>query len=163
MRHISLLIAFTFVASLAHAQTVFRSVMPDGRVVYGDEPAAGAKESRTITLPPSNVLTTPKPAAPASKPAAPISKPTPESIPAPKKPAEETPDAQVANAEKELEAAQAALEAGREARQGERVGMVGGNSRLTEGYFERIKSLEAAVAAAQRKLEDAYEMRRYAR
>ena len=154
MRQIPLLTALAFAVSLAHAQTVFRSDMPDGSVVYGDKPAPGAKEAKKITLPPSNIVTTPRPTAPASK-------PTP--APAAKKPAVETPDAEVTRAEKELEAAQAALAAGRDAREGERVGMVRGNSRLSEAYFERIRSLEAAVAAAQKKLEDAYERRRYAR
>ena len=158
MRQIPLLTALALAASLAHAQTVFRSDMPDGSVVYGDEPAPGAKEAKKITLPPANIATTPRPAAPASKPA-----PAPDSASAPKKPAAGAPAAQVTTAEKELEAAQAALEAGRDAREGERVGMIGGNSRLTEDYFERIRSLEAAVAAAQKKLADAYEMRRYAR
>ncbi len=34
---------------------------------------------------------------------------------------------------------------------------------VIEGYFGRIKSLEATVAVAQKKLEDAYESRTYAR
>jgi hypothetical protein len=154
MRKIPLLTAFALAASFAYAQTVFRSEMPDGSVVYGDKPAPGAKEVKKITLPPSNILTTPRQTAPPS---------TPTPAPAAKKPAADTPDAQVVRAEEELRAAQAALEAGRDAREGERVGMVGGNSRLSEAYFERIRSLEAAVAAAQKKLEDAYERRRYAR
>ncbi len=143
---------------MAHAQTVFRSDMPDGSVVYGDKPAPGAKEAKKITLPPSNVMTTPRQAAPASKPA-----PAAASAPAAKKPAVDTPEAQVTRAEEELKAAQAALEAGRNEKEGDRVGMVGGHARLSEAYFERIKSLEAAVAAAQKKLDDAYERRRYAR
>lgn len=158
MRQISLLAALALVAGLAHAQTVYRSDMPDGSVVYGDKPAPGAKEAKKITLPPSNVVTTPRQTAPASK-------PTPAATPAPaaKKPAVETPDAQVARAEEELKAAQKALEAGREEREGDRLGMVGGHARLSEAYFERIKSLEAAVTAAQKKLDDAYERRRYER
>ena len=164
------LVAFALAATAAQAQTVFRSVMPDGSVIYGDEPAPGAKETRQITLPPSNVLTVPRPAAPAAKPA-----PGPAAAPGPAvtkqpvtkppvtKPPVETPDAQVLRAEEELKTAQAALEAGRLERPGDRVGMVGGNARLSEGYFERVKLLEAAVAAAQEKLNDAYERRRYAR
>lgn len=154
MRQIPLLTALALAASLAHAQTVFRSVMPNGSVIYGDEPAPGAKEAKKITLPPSKLSTT-------TRPAAPTSKPIPAS--APKKQAAGTPDAQVTSAEQELQAAQAALEAGRKEKEGDRVGMKGGHARLSEDYFERIKSLEAAVAAAQKKLEDAYERRRYAR
>jgi hypothetical protein len=156
MRQIPLLTALAFAASLAHAQTVFRSDMPDGSVVYGDSPAPGAKEVKKITLPPSNLLTTPQSAAPASK-------PTPASASAPGKQEASAADAEVTSAEKALEAAQAALEAGRNEREGDRVGMIGGHARLSEAYFERIKSLEVAVAAAKMKLEDAYQRRRYAR
>ena len=160
MRLIPLLTALALLASLAHAQTVFRSEMPDGRVVYGDKPAPGAKDVKQITLPPPNISATPQPAAPASKPA-----PNSASAPAPgatKSPVE-TADAQVTRAEEELKAAKAALAAGRNEQEGDRVGMVGGRARLSESYFERIKSLEADVAAAQKKLDDAYERRRYAR
>lgn len=161
MRQISLLAALALVAGLAHAQNVIRSEMPDGSVVYGDKPAPGAKATKIITLPPSNVSTPPP------RQTAPASKPTPDAGPAPAPEAKKSPveiaDAQVARAEEELRAAQAALEAGRDAREGERIGTTGGRARMSESYFERIRALEAAVAAAQKKLEDAYEMRRYAR
>jgi hypothetical protein len=160
MRQILLLIALALVATTVQAQAVFRSDMPDGSVVYGDKPAPGAKETKKITLPPSNISTTTRQTAPTSKPA-PASAPAP--APEAKKSPVEIADDQVVRAEEELKAAQAALEAGRDAREGERVGMVGGRSRLSEDYFERIKSLEAAIIAAQKKLEDAYERRRYAR
>jgi hypothetical protein len=160
MRQIPLLTALALAASLAHAQTVFRSDMPDGSVIYGDKPAPGAKDVKQITLPPPNISATPQPAAPASKPA-----PNSASAPAPAatKSAVEIADAQVTRAEEELKAARAALEAGRNEQEGDRVGMVGGHARLSEAYFERIQSLEAAVADAQKNLEDAYTRRRYAR
>jgi uncharacterized protein DUF4124 len=159
MRQIPLLTALALAASLTQAQTVFRSEMPDGRVIYGDQPAPGAKDVKQITLPPPNISATPQPPAPASKPA-----PNSASVPAPAatKSAVEIADAQVTRAEEELRAARAALEAGRIEREGDRVGMVGGRARLSETYFERIKSLEADVAAAQKKLDDAYDTRRYA-
>ena len=50
VRSIPLLLALAFVATTAHAQAVFRSVMPDGKVVYGDKPAPGAKEAKQVNL-----------------------------------------------------------------------------------------------------------------
>ena len=45
--------------------------------------------------------------------------------------------------------------AGEEPLPGERLGTAGGNSRLTDAYFERQKGLEATVAAAKKRVEDA--------
>ena len=144
MRQAMLLIALALAATAAQGQTVYRSVMPDGSVVYGDKPAPGAKEAKEISLPPPNISKPPP--APPKKSAPAI---------APGQPASESPDDQVRNAERELQKAKAALEAGREPKPGERVGTAGGASRLTDAYFERIKSLENAIAGAQKKLDDA--------
>jgi hypothetical protein len=154
MRQILLLIALSLAATAVQAQAVFRSMMPDGSIVYGDAPAPGAKETTKITLPPSNVVApTPQPApAPASAPAS-----------APQKQDLDRLDADVKKAEQELQAAKAALEAGRESQEGDRIGTKGGFARLSEAYFERIKSLEAAVAAAQDRLDAAYAKRNAAR
>ncbi len=149
MRQILLAIALVLAATAAQGQAVFRSVMPDGSIVYGDKPAPGAKEAEPVTLPAPNIVAPPKARAPAVAPAA-----------APPQAAPDSADDQVRNAERELQKAKAALEAGREPQPGERIGRVGGGSRLTEAYFERIKSLENAVAAAQKKFDDAAAQRR---
>ena len=150
MRLALLLITLALAATAAQGQAVFRSVMPDGSVVYGDKPAPGAKEAREVSLPPPN-----------------ISKPPPAQPSAPattsRQPAAESPDDQVRNAERELQKAKAALETGREPLPGERIGTAGGASRLTDAYFERIKSLENAIAGAQKKLDDALARRSGAR
>lgn len=61
-------------------------------------------------------------------------------------------------AEAELAAAEQALEAGREPLAGERQSLGsfdnGTRSRLLPAYFERIKQLEAAVAAARQRVEN---------
>ena len=54
-----------------------------------------------------------------------------------------------------LKNAEAARDAGKEPLPGERLGNVGGGSRLSEGYFARQKGLEDAVAAARRRVEEA--------
>src|SRR3990172_5972029 len=90
MRQATLLIALAFAATAAQGQTVFRSVMPDGGIVYGDKPAPGAKEAKEISLPPPNI---------AKPPPAPPKKSAPAI--APGQPASESPDDQVRNAERE--------------------------------------------------------------
>jgi hypothetical protein len=143
------LLALALAAPAAHAQAVFRSVMPDGKVVYGDKPAPGAKESRRVDVSTPNIATPPQPGA--------------VSVPTPQQQAADAADARVKAAQQELQAAKVALEAGSEPREGEHIGIAGGGTRLTDAYFQRIKSLEAAVAAAQKKLDDAYANRGSAR
>ena len=129
------------------AQAVFRSVMPDGKIIYGDKPAPGAKESKQVNLPPPNISSPAQPSAGAA---------SPRDAPAP----EGNNNADVENARRNLEAAKKALEEGREPRDGERTGVArkpGGaaNSQLNESYYQRVKSLEDAVTAAQNELDAA--------
>ncbi|MEK7877470.1 MAG: DUF4124 domain-containing protein [Pseudomonadota bacterium] len=149
MRQAMLLIALALAATVAQGQAVFRSVMPDGSVVYGDQPVPGAKETKEVSLPPPNIV---KP------PPAPPKQSAPATIP--RQQAPDSADDQVRSAERDLQTAKAALEAGREPLPGERIGTVGGASRLTDAYFQRIKSLENAVAGAQKKFDDALVRRR---
>jgi len=142
-RYIPLLLALALGSAAAHAQAVFRSVMPDGKIVYGDKPAPGAKESKQVNLAPLNI-STPTPAADAG----------PSS-----NPADGTGNhSERAAARQRLEAAQKALAEGREQREGDRIGVAkggGATSRLSDSYLERVKALEDAVTAAQQQLEDA--------
>jgi hypothetical protein len=78
------------------------------------------------------------------------SKLRPSVAPAPAGRTQEAQDARLA-----LKNAEAALAAGKEPLPGERTGTVGGGSRLNEAYFARQKSLEDAVAAARKRVEEA--------
>jgi len=146
-----LLITLALAATAAQGQAVFRSVMPDGRIVYGDQPAPGAKETKEVSLPQPNIATPP-----------PAPAPPKQSAPAttPRQQAPDSDDDRVRSAERDLQTAKAALEAGREPQPGERAGSAGGASRLTDAYFQRIQSLETAVASAQKKFDDAVARRR---
>ena len=75
----------------------------------------------------------------------------------------DTADAATRQAQKQLQGAKAALEAGREPLPGERIGTAGGGSRLTDSYFKRIKTLEDRVDAAQKRLDDANSRRKSVR
>ena len=52
----SLLLLTLFSAPAAYADEVYRSTMPDGRVMYGESPMPGAKSVRKVQAPPSGVV-----------------------------------------------------------------------------------------------------------
>lgn len=147
---------------LASAQVVYKHVMPDGRIIYSDQPLKGASESKAVDMPP--------PPTPTDRAAA-QQRNTDESRK--RKELEgrlderrnklDAADARVAAARKSLEAAARALEAGREPLAGERSGNVGATSRLNDTYFLRIAVLEKAVVDAKRELDDALNERNQAR
>jgi|SRR5688572_1564365 len=145
MRKMLSMIALTLAACAAHAQGFYyQSTMPDGHIIVGDKPAPGAKEVKQIPLRAGNI-------------AAPV-KPPPQAGPAPGGDAPQAADSSVPDvrtAQQQLDAAKAAVEAGREPLPGERLGTAGGKSRLTDAYFERQKALAQAVATAQKRLDDA--------
>lgn len=148
MRQAMLLIAFALAAATAQAQGIFRSTMPDGRIIYGDKPAPGAKESKEVTLQKPNIAIPTPPTAPGLS---------------PQQKDFDSADADVKNAQQELDRARSALAAGGEPQEGERIGTKSGASRLNDAYSQRIKSLEDAVAAAQARLDDALARRNAAR
>lgn len=141
-----LVFALLLAASGAAAQTLHKSTMPDGRVVYGEKPEPGAKHVETVTPPPPKTGTTIL-------------------APAEKKGVDQRIEKRAATAEaqrRELEAAyeqlkkaEAARESGKEPLPGERLGTATGGSRLTDVYWDRQKSLEAAVEAARKRVEQA--------
>jgi hypothetical protein len=138
MRHILFSLALVCAAPALAAQGVYRSVMPDGQIVYGSKPEPGAKESSPMNLPPPN-----------------ISAPTPRATPAPPPPPGTDRDS-IRNLQQALDDAKKALENGREPLENERIGVASkGSSRLNDAYYQRIKGLENAITAAQAKLDAA--------
>ena len=114
----------------------------NGKIVYGNKPEPGAKEAKQVNLAPLNIASPPPPAASTTDPASPAG----------------NNNTELAAARQNLDAAKKALEAGREQREGDRIGVAkggGATSRLSEEYLQRVKSLEDAVASAQKQLDDA--------
>lgn len=144
MRHGLTALLIALFAANAGAQTIYKSIMPDGKVIYGEKPAEGAKKVETIEAPPATTGVTA--ATPEERARAAEIRPAPPVAPSRTQQAQ---DARIA-----LKNAEAAREAGREPLPAERAGNVGGGSRLTEAYFARQKSLEEAVAAARRRVEE---------
>jgi hypothetical protein len=126
--------------SPAAAETLYKSTMPDGRVIYGDKPAPGAvkSEKQVLDTSPKGVVA-PKAPATAKKPAG----------------TEDSKEERIRAAEKALKDAEAAQAAGKDPTAGDRQGTVSGAQRLTDEYWARQKRLQEAVDLARANLEKA--------
>jgi hypothetical protein len=139
-------------AGPAAAQDAFRFVLPDGRVVYSDQPVPGARLEATIVTPPAP--SSPQPAATLTPRQEALAKAADERL---RRLTELT--AEIQNAERDLAAANAALQAGIEPREGERIGTYAGRARLNESYWARQDYNQMAVANAQARLNRAVQER----
>ena len=153
MLALSLAIAAMLAAQNAQAQ-IYRSVMPDGRIVYGDKAVQGARDAREVELRPPNIAVP-----------GPVSRPQTAQPGMPSKSASlDSAQEAVVKATEELDRARAARESGVEAREGDSMGSaVSGRVRRTEAYEQRQKQLEDAVKQAERRLDEALTRRNAAR
>ncbi|MGQ0524656.1 MAG: DUF4124 domain-containing protein [Betaproteobacteria bacterium] len=145
-RVFSWLFAVLAMAPGANAQTMYKSTLPDGKVVYGEKPEPGAKQVDKVTPPPAQTGT--KILTPAEQ----------QKIDQRMKQRTAQDDLdrrRLESAYQQLKKAEAARETGKEPLPGERLGTATGASRLTDEYWARQKSLEAAVEAARRQVEQA--------
>ena len=129
----------------AVAQTLYKSTMPDGSVVYGDKPAPDAvkvDETRPDIKKGGIGGTTPR---------------EQEALKEFEKGRLQREGGQdkVTAAEQALRNAEAARAAGKEPLASERIGTAGGASRITDDYYARQKKLDDAVEKARRELDDA--------
>jgi hypothetical protein len=152
MRPSSIVLLAAAVAAPALAD-IYKYERADGTVVYSDGPVQGARlvERFAIARAPAT------PQAPAGRPQAPG--PRPEVVQADPQSPLDVADAEVRAAQKAVEDARARVQQGAEPLPGERAGIGGGKSRLTEEYFGRQKALQEELADANRRLELAYQHR----
>jgi hypothetical protein len=129
----------------AGAQVLYKSTLPDGRVVYGDKPDPAAVKSELIKPDTKKIGVVP----PTSRETATLNELERARI------KREGGDSRTRTAEEALQKAEAAREAGKEPLPGERLGTAGGASRLTDDYWKRQKKLEEAVETARRNAEQA--------
>jgi len=127
------------------AQVVYKSTLPDGRVVYGDKPDPAAVKVEQST--PDTSLRG-------------IGGSTPRETEVLQqmekaRVGREGADARVQAAYRKLQDAEAARAAGKEPLPSERIGTAGGGSRLNESYDARQRQLDEAVERARRDLEQA--------
>lgn len=145
----------------AVAQTLYKSTLPNGNVIYGDKPAPGAVNVEAIK--PDTSKTGIGPTAPTAsdkaRDAALLKEMEKSRL------QREAADARVRSAQNALRDAEAARAAGAEPLESERVGFVRQptekdkgpvfGTRLTDAYFERQQKLERTVEEARRNLEQA--------
>ena len=149
---------------VAGQSMIYKVQMPDGSVLYSDNVPSGGKvleEREAKSTPRVNVQPVqPGKGAPPTQTA--VTRPgvPPSSVMRPGIPTKgATPPANLETLERELATAKRRLELGREPLPGERRGLAGGGSRLTEEYEARIAGLEREVAMTEAKLKDAYAKR----
>src|SRR5262245_32510399 len=126
-------------AAASWAQVIYKSTMPDGRVIYGEKAVPGAKKVEEI-VPQTGKTGVGGAATPAEK----------QQLQerANQRQQDEARQQQIRDAEQALQNAEAARAAGKEPLPGERLGTAGGAAnRLSDAYWERQKALEDAVAA----------------
>ena len=145
MRHSLGALFIALFAAGAGAQTIYKSIMPDGKIVYGEKPAAGAKKEQTIEAPPAPTgvtAVTPEERARAAQ------EPTRPPVPQARK--QDAQDARLA-----LKNAEAARDAGKEPLPGERLGNVGGGKTGFRGITPHAgETLRRTVEAASRRVEE---------
>ena len=147
------------------ASTVYRHVMPDGRIVYSDTMLKSGKVDETIVIDPA-IDGNPWAGGSSKRPQiAPQVKNTPvnrvPSIPALDQPRVGADvESDVVKAEMLLEDAKKKKDAGVEPFPGERTGTVSGFSRLNEAYWARQEELADQVKEAEAMLENARAERR---
>lgn len=135
-------------AGHAAAQPVFKSTMPDGKIVYGEKPMTGASKVDKMEPPPAKTGVSGLTEEERTR-AAELAKQRAAAAASSAQAQKSTDDARA-----QLQKAEAALKAGKEPLPTERAGIAGGGSRLNEAYFARQKQLEEAVAAARKRLAD---------
>ena len=140
-------------SALAAADTIYKYER-DGRTIYSDSPVRGAKLVERIDLP------APPPAVPG-----PRGEPRGASSDLAETRAAELDiaDRQIKDAARALKEAEARQKRGVEPLPGERLGKVGGGSRLAPSYFNRQQDNAADVDAARANLDEAYRLRNQVR
>lgn len=147
--HSAVFMLLALAAANVAAQTVFKSIMPDGSIVYGNGPAKGAAKVEPIKVEPPVVTDSP---------------PAPPSPEAARRVREDlrSEEATWAKAAQEVRSAEDALSAAKLAQQsgvaplaGEMIGNAGGGVRPSETYFARQQQLADDVKKAQARVDAA--------
>lgn len=141
---IAVLVAFAASGAIAQ-QKMFKSTMPDGKIIYGEKPEPGAKRVDPVDGPPkkSGVETLTQD----EKDRAEFLRRKPAASAASANPA-------LDEARQKLKQAEAAREAAKVEKEGDRIGTKGGYARLSDDFNARQKAAEAAVEAARKRVQE---------
>jgi hypothetical protein len=127
---------------LAAAQANYKSTMPDGKVIYGDKPAPGAVKVDPLKAPSTKGVTVSTPRDAAALKQMEQTRTT-----------REVSSSTVRAAEDAFRKAEAALAAGKEPQEGDRIGTASGAQRFSDAYWERQKRLAEDLDRARANLE----------
>ena len=144
------------------AQTLYKNVMPDGRIIYTDEPVRGAVQSKVLE-PPASVTPAERDAAQKRAGEEDRKRAAMQGRIDERRKIFDAADERFMKASRAVDQAQLALEQGRALREGEVIGTAGGGARPNEDYFRRLSDLERAVTAAKKEVDDALRARNNAR
>lgn len=136
------LITMALLVQPVAAQTVYKSTMPDGRVIFGDQPVPDAVKVETSRPDTSDTGVR-------------VLQPNAEDALQQMEAAREEGEAQVderRQAQEALRKAEEALANGKEPLPGERIGTAGGQSRLNDNYWDRQNRLQKDIDKARDKL-----------
>ncbi|MBW8078419.1 MAG: DUF4124 domain-containing protein [Gallionella sp.] len=149
--------AMCLFATIAQAETIYRSIGTDGEITYSAQPVPGARESTALKM---ESLT------PEQRRAGLLLRRQEIGIAAgvdaqlqARENEWKLADREITSAQQALAAAETALQNGRTPLGGERRADVGGGTRLTEDYFLRLRNLELQVEQAKARLDQAYTAR----
>jgi len=133
------LAAVALMVSSVDAQTLHKSIMPDGSVVYGDRPEPGA--AKVETSKPDTSRTGVQINPPGTQGAVEEGAKTRQRT--------EVSGSRLREAEERVRQAEAALANGKEPLPGERTGIAGGGSKLNDSYWARQKKLREDLVKAR--------------
>jgi len=147
----------TLLSAAAVAQTLYKSTMPDGRVIFAHTPAPGAAKVetvKTVAPRPGSALESTKPDASktAGKQAAQADPAVVKKLQEEKLKREQA-EAKVRAAEKSWRAAEEALKKGESPLPGERIATASGQSQLSPEYWARQRRLKDDVENTRGNLE----------
>lgn len=146
------LVLFAGTAVSANAEQIYRWRMPDGTALYTDVPYSQGKLKETLTVPPPDS----KQAEQAERAKLRHEAAQATRIAENRELSLQAADSEIRDASLALEAAKIELQAGLKPRGGERLATVGGNTRLSNAYWRRVRALEQAVQSAHERLSNAY-------
>jgi hypothetical protein len=138
--------ALALACGSALAETMYRSTMPDGRVIFGDSPAPGAAKVEPLNVRPAQSIGPVVPPQEVQR----IQGSTADTLEQRRQAQQQLEEARNA-----LSRAEEAQSNGKEPLPGERLGTAGGGSRLSDDYWARQQRLADAVKEARQKVDDA--------
>ena len=142
----ALAMALALACGSAQAETMYRSTMPDGRVIFGDSPAPGAAKVEPLNVRPAQSIGPVVPPQEVQR----IQGSTADTLEQ-----RRVAQQQLEEARNALSRAEEAQINGKEPLPGERLGTAGGGSRLSDDYWARQQRLADAVKEARQRVDDA--------